>query len=455
MLTTYNRFWVVLDQGRLSEYVNWKQSLEQHMDPIDLRVASVREARNAERRFCFEVITPHYTRVYQATGEDDMKSWIQAINNALQSAFEGKSPAVEPSTGGTKLGGIAQNLFGKSSSYHGHRSTSSTAYLSKNVGRHSTVNDRPPLSRSRSSEERPAKLLMSIRDADAGNAWCADCNSESRVEWVSINLGIIICIECSGIHRSLGTHVSKIRSLTLDTNAFTQDIVEMILSLGNRVSNMVWEARLDRVQKPAPNAAREQRLAFITAKYQQRAFVEPLSSGFSHFTSADETLLASVKKNDIKGVYYALALSANANAADRSRQTHSVFLALVAADPVAPGAAAATRGETATPTADEVTARKAFPIAELLVQNGAEIPEQPAPIPLSRSASLYVDFKKAQRLGRLAPVSGSPAGAGAPSSAGPGSGREGDTPKREARTLKRTSTGNNVTKLAQKAGVLL
>src|SRR5512140_3368910 len=98
------RFWIVLDQGKLSEYSNWKQRLDLHMEPIDLRLASVREARNAERRFCFEVITPHFKRVYQATSEEDMNSWIMSINNALQSAVEGRAfkdkPALSPGDSG-------------------------------------------------------------------------------------------------------------------------------------------------------------------------------------------------------------------------------------------------------------------------------------------------------------------------------------------------------------------
>ncbi len=48
-----------------------------------------------------------------------------------------------------------------------------------------------------------------------GNDKCADCDGEAP-NWASINLGIMLCIECSGIHRSLGVHISKVRSVTLD-----------------------------------------------------------------------------------------------------------------------------------------------------------------------------------------------------------------------------------------------
>jgi Arf-GAP/SH3 domain/ANK repeat/PH domain-containing protein len=359
------------------------------MEPIDLRMASVREARNAERRFCFEVITPQFKRIYQATSEDDMGNWIRAINNALQSAVEGRSMYPPPvseadkSTIGRDIGSV---LTGKSSSvsHHSHHSSASS-----NVARRTTVGARPSYVRgdSQGYEDNPSKLLQAVRDADQGNHWCADCNSTSKVEWVSINLGIVLCIECSGIHRSLGTHVSKIRSLTLDVHSFSNDIVEILLQVGNRVSNMVWEATLDQSQKPVASSTREQRLRFITAKYAERAFVQSLPSPLSRFPTPDETLLASIKRNDIQGVLYGIALRANVNVADRSRSTHAIFLALAAADPASPGST--TPGLSSRPS----TSVKAipFPVAELLVQNGAEIPSQPPPIPLSAAAQLYLN----------------------------------------------------------------
>ncbi|KAL1968470.1 hypothetical protein VTN77DRAFT_1680 [Rasamsonia byssochlamydoides] len=393
----WHKFWIVLDQGKLSEYSNWKQKLDLHMDPIDLRMASVREARNAERRFCFEVITPQFKRIYQATSEEDMSNWITAINNALQSAVEGRSvpPSVPPSVhndNGSIRRDIGSVLTGKSSSYSGQHSHS-TSSNSNSVSRRTTVGARPIYTRgdNNSFEENPAKLLQLIRDADQGNKWCADCGSTVKVEWVSINLGIVLCIECSGIHRSLGTHISKVRSLTLDVNSFSSDIVEILLQIGNRVSNMVWEATLDQAQKPLPQSTREQRLKFITAKYSDRAFVQPLSSTRSHYTNANEALLASIKKNDIQGVLYGIALRANVNVTDRSRNTHAVFLALAAADPASPGSTSTGLSAGATGPAKVVP----FPIAELLVQNGAEIPSQPPPIPLSPAAQLYLSQRTA------------------------------------------------------------
>ena len=431
-LLTTDRFWIVLDGGKVSEYSNWKQRLDLHMEPIDLRMASVREARNAERRFCFEIITPQFKRVYQATSEEDLNSWISAINNALQSAMEGRGladipiPAPQPASHSIRRD-IGSILTGKSSSMnHGTHHTQNSAAASS-VFRRTTVGSRPGYARPGSNgfDESPDKLLQLLREADQGNCWCADCGSGVKTEWVSINLAIVLCIECSGIHRSLGTHISKVRSLTLDINSFTTDIVELLLLVGNRISNMVWEAKLEPGIKPLPQATREQRLKFITAKYVERAFVEPISPSVSRYATADETLLAGIKKNDIQQVIYALALKANPNIADKSRGTHAVYLALAAADPAAPSQA------TTSPRSDAPAKVVSFPIAEILVQNGAEIPPALPAFPLSRNATLYVDQKngKADTLGTL-----------------PGTSAAEKSKERDARLQKRVSAGGKLAK---------
>ncbi|KAH8737536.1 hypothetical protein BGZ61DRAFT_337360 [Ilyonectria robusta] len=432
----WHKFWIVLDQGKLSEYSNWKQKLDLHMDPIDLRMASVREARNAERRFCFEVITPNFKRVYQATSEEDMNSWILSINNALQSAMEGRAYQGKPtsSNGDSSLKrDIGSVLTGKTQSvgHAPHGSTSNTGMPSRRI----TVGARPTAVRTASSgyDENPDKLLQMVRDNDQGNMWCADCGSGSKVEWVSINLGIILCIECSGIHRSLGTHISKVRSLTLDIKSFTVDIVELLLLIGNRVSNMVWEARLDQSVKPTAQATREQRLRFITAKYVDRAFVEPISSTLSRYGTADETLLAAIKKNEIQQVLYALALKAKPNTVDKMRGTHAVFLALAAADPAAPSP---TPGQTAS---DGDGKAIPFPVAELLVQNGAEIPATMPAFPLGRYAQLYVEQKRGRSTGSSDAVPSLPSNTSA---------AERLRREREARLQKRVSTGGRLARSA-------
>jgi Arf-GAP/SH3 domain/ANK repeat/PH domain-containing protein len=399
----WHKFWIVLDQGKLSEYSNWKDKLDLHREPIDLRMASVRIARDAERRFCFEVITPQYKRIYQATTEDEMNNWISSINNALQSAVEGRIAVVTPrSTAGDPAGrDIGSILTGKSSSQSGphglHYSSTVHGRPSERgeVNRRVTVGARPSYVRSSSSayDENPTRLLEQIRAVDQGNAWCADCNSNQKVEWVSINLGIILCIECSGIHRSLGTHISKIRSLTLDIHSFTTDIVEVLLLVGNRVSNMVWEATLQPGQKPPPTANRDARLKFITAKYVERAFVAPLTT----HASPDETLLTSIKRNEVQGVLHGIALRASPNTLDRSRNTHAVFLALAAADPALPASASPLPSPNGSKAPS--TPIKAFPVAELLVQNGAEIPAQLPAIPLSAAAKLYIEQRTARITG--------------------------------------------------------
>ncbi|XP_059282590.1 ADP-ribosylation factor GTPase-activating protein AGD5-like [Lycium ferocissimum] len=96
------------------------------------------------------------------------------------------------------------------------------------------------------------------------NRECADCKAKGP-RWASVNLGIFICMQCSGIHRSLGVHISKVRSATLDT--WLPEQVAFIHSMGNERSNSYWEAELP------PNYDRVGIENFIRAKYEEKRWV--------------------------------------------------------------------------------------------------------------------------------------------------------------------------------------
>lgn len=103
---------------------------------------------------------------------------------------------------------------------------------------------------------------------------CCDCGNPSP-QWASINLGITLCIACSGVHRSLGVHHSKVRSLTLD--AWEPEIIKVMMELGNRIVNRVYEARVDdSVQRATDNCDDCVRETWIKAKYVEKRFVLPI-----------------------------------------------------------------------------------------------------------------------------------------------------------------------------------
>lgn len=53
--------------------------------------------------------------------------------------------------------------------------------------------------------------VSSILKEVPGNDLCAECSAPDP-DWASLNLGILLCIECSGVHRNLGVHISKVHN---------------------------------------------------------------------------------------------------------------------------------------------------------------------------------------------------------------------------------------------------
>ncbi|OTF77663.1 centaurin-gamma-1A-like protein [Euroglyphus maynei] len=134
-----------------------------------------------------------------------------------------------------------------------------------------------------------------------GNKYCVDCEAPNP-DWASLNLGSLICIECSGIHRNLGSHISKVRSLGLDV--WPSSHVCVMLGMGNKAVNEIWEYQLNGKTKPTPTSRHEEKERFIRAKYERREFLAPVQD---QKTSIQTQLINSVMKMDIKQMVHLLA----------------------------------------------------------------------------------------------------------------------------------------------------
>ncbi|KAG9252479.1 uncharacterized protein F5Z01DRAFT_230604 [Emericellopsis atlantica] len=94
------------------------------------------------------------------------------------------------------------------------------------------------------------------------NKVCADCKKNKHPRWASWNLGVFVCIRCSGIHRGMGTHISRVKSVDLDS--WTDEQMKSILSWGNARANKYWEAKLAPGHVPSESKIEN----FIRTKYE-------------------------------------------------------------------------------------------------------------------------------------------------------------------------------------------
>ncbi|XP_059399946.1 arf-GAP with coiled-coil, ANK repeat and PH domain-containing protein 2-like isoform X7 [Carassius carassius] len=236
---TWNRRWFSIQNNQLVYQKKFKDNPTVVVE--DLRLCTVKHCEDIERRFCFEVVSPTKSCMMQADSETLRQAWIKAVQNSIATAFRDRAEDAEKmdrkwsaSTGSLESGGEVKE-----------RSLKGESALQR---------------------------VMAI----GGNSICCDCG-QLEPRWASINLGITLCIQCSGIHRSLGVHFSKVRSLTLDT--WEPELLKLMCELGNGVVNQIYEARREELgaRKPQPGDPRHEVEAYIRAKYVERRFVQRLS----------------------------------------------------------------------------------------------------------------------------------------------------------------------------------
>eukprot|EP00794_Sanderia_malayensis_P015119 gene15119-16675_t len=197
---------------------------------VDVRLCTVKKADDLERRFTFAIVSPTKCWYLQANSENQRHKWIEIIQVAIAKALNDPITEIDNTKSDNKTNDPLEKLH-------------------------------------------PQYLLEQIR-ALPGNDICADCESPNP-KWASINIGITLCIECSGIHRSLGVHISKVRSITLDD--WEPESIKLMSELGNRVVNDVYEAKDDvEMIKPDVSSTRAEREAWIRAKYVEKRFTSKI-----------------------------------------------------------------------------------------------------------------------------------------------------------------------------------
>ncbi|NXX07119.1 ARAP3 protein, partial [Larus smithsonianus] len=130
--------------------------------------------------------------------------------------------------------------------------------------------------------------------SNKANKHCADCWAQSP-DWASINLCVVICKQwvlthllSTGQHRSLGSNISKVQSLKLDTSVWSNEIVQLFIMLGNDRANRFWAARLPTAEALYPDASAEQRRDFISRKYREGRYRLP----HPHYATQEDVLQA-------------------------------------------------------------------------------------------------------------------------------------------------------------------
>ncbi|XP_041814084.1 arf-GAP with SH3 domain, ANK repeat and PH domain-containing protein 2b [Chelmon rostratus] len=214
--------------------------------PAKLNLLTCQVKRNPEEKKSFDLFSHDRTYHFQAEDETECQIWVSVLQNskeeALNKAFKGD----------------------------------------QNEGENNIVQEL-------------TKAIVGEVKRMSGNDGCCDCGATAPT-WLSTNLGVLICIECSGIHREMGVHYSRIQSLDLDVLGTSELLLAK--NVGNASFNEIMEADLSaqNVTKPNPTSDMQMRKDYITAKYTEKRFAQRLCADAA---SRVQVLYEAVRNRDI------------------------------------------------------------------------------------------------------------------------------------------------------------
>lgn len=106
--------------------------------------------------------------------------------------------------------------------------------------------------------QKELKRLRSLKECR--NHLCADCGSSDN-SWASVTHGVFVCIVCSDVHRSVGTHITKMKGCS-GTYLWGPDEIEKMQTVGNYRADEIYG-----VKKVSPDASKEEKQRFLMDKY--------------------------------------------------------------------------------------------------------------------------------------------------------------------------------------------
>lgn len=298
----WHKEWVVVKDGELKEFANWRTGSAPVNNTIQIALSNVKPTNYDKRQNCFEIFTSAGNKhTFQAINENERDHWIKVLNNSKQLIDTDKLQENYKASNDNKTHQLPKD----SSRLKKLHMKLEKPILSLNVSNGGNAEVLSPVS-IKSQSIISKDYLKTVRSIpESNNHCCADCNSTEAVEWISMNFLVVLCINCSSGHRNMGSHVSKIKSLKLDN--FNDKEVEVLLNyINNKDRNKVLEASAFNIDKIMISSNSIERLQFIKDKYLEKKFITPVEN-------VNDLLIKSVQKVNIEDTIKYLFMGGDPN----------------------------------------------------------------------------------------------------------------------------------------------